>query len=67
VSWIVNHHAGITYKAGMLAEPIPLTISTNPVTYVATGALLVGLAAVAALIPARRAAAMNIPNALAHI
>jgi putative ABC transport system permease protein len=66
-SWFINHHANITYKAGMLAEPIPLTVSASPVTYIATGLLLTGLAALAALLPARRAARMKIPNALAHV
>jgi len=66
-SWFINHHANISYKAGMLAEPIPLRVSASPVTYVATGVLLIALAALAALVPARRAAAMKLPNALAHV
>jgi len=67
VSWFINHQAHVTYKAGMLAEPIPLTISVTPASCLFTALLLVFLAAIAAWIPARRAAAMKIPDSLGHV
>jgi putative ABC transport system permease protein len=63
---LVNR-AGITYKGGMLAEAIPLTIDLVPATYVTCVGVLCGLAVLAALLPARRAARMKIPDALGHL
>lgn len=58
--------SGVTYQAGLLAEPIPLGIAIDP-TGLAQTALLLGLVAlVAALLPARRASRLRIQDALGH-
>lgn len=56
--------AGITYKGGLLAEAIPLTIAVTPGLYIRSVVMLCLLAVLAAVIPARRAARMKIPDAL---
>jgi putative ABC transport system permease protein len=60
---LVNR-AGITYKGGLLAEAIPLTIAVTPGLYMRSVVMLCVLAVIAAVIPARRAARMKIPDAL---
>lgn len=60
------NRAGITYKGGLLAEAIPLSIAITPGLYVRSAITLCLLAVIAALIPARRAARMKIPDALGH-
>lgn len=55
---------GITYKAGLLLEPIPLYVEPIPTVYLATIAALGGLSVLAAIVPARRASRMTIPSAL---
>jgi len=57
--------AGITYKGGMMSEPIPLGIALDPSVWLAAAAFLIGVAVFAAWLPARRAARGKIPDALA--
>ncbi|MCA9516289.1 MAG: FtsX-like permease family protein [Myxococcales bacterium] len=57
--------AGITYRAGVMAHPIPLTLGYEPGAWLAGGAALAGLAMLAAVLPARRAVKRAIPDALA--
>jgi putative ABC transport system permease protein len=58
--------AGVTYKAGLLSEPIALRIALDPPNWAFTAAFLAAVAVAAALLPARRAARAGIPDALAH-
>jgi ABC-type lipoprotein release transport system permease subunit len=66
LTFLLNH-SGITYSGGIAAEPIPLAIAYVPVTYAITMALLSLMAVAAAILPANRAARMNIPDALGHL
>jgi putative ABC transport system permease protein len=59
--------AGITYDAGLMALPFPLEIALVPSTFAGGALLLAVLAALAAVVPARRAARARIPEALAHV
>lgn len=65
ISALINH-AGVTYNAGMMAQPIPLGVATDLAAYGKVAAFLVGVAVFAAWLPARRAARMRIPDALAY-
>lgn len=65
VSVLVNR-AGLTYKPGIMATPIPLGLAIEPLRYLAVAAFLVGLSIFAAWRPARRAARTPIPDALAY-
>jgi putative ABC transport system permease protein len=58
--------AGITYRAGLMSEPIPLGISLDPGSWLFAAAFLVGVAVAAAYLPARRAARARIPDSLAY-
>jgi putative ABC transport system permease protein len=58
--------SGITYNAGLFAQPIPLAVRYVPRTWAEAAALLAAIAALAALVPARRAARTRIPDALTH-
>jgi putative ABC transport system permease protein len=58
--------AGITYNAGLLAQPIALGVRYLPSTWAAAAGFLSAVAAAAAVLPARRAARTRIPDALAH-
>jgi putative ABC transport system permease protein len=64
---ILLNRAGIMYDAGMVAMPIALHIGLRPGTYVVSAAFLALLAALAAVLPARRAARTRIPEALTHV
>ncbi len=59
--------AGITYDAGMMAQPLPLKIAVVPGAYAAAALFLAGVAALAAIVPARRAAKLRIPDSLTHV
>jgi putative ABC transport system permease protein len=65
LTWLLNH-SGITYKAGVLTESIPLTIAWLPRAWIVAALFLSGVAAAAALFAARRAVRMKIPDALGH-
>ncbi|WP_242352251.1 ABC transporter permease [Anaeromyxobacter sp. SG64] len=58
--------AGITYNAGLLAQPIALGVRYLPRTWSAAAVFLSTVAAAAAVLPARRAARARIPDALSH-
>lgn len=58
--------SGITYNAGILAQPIPLAVRYVPLTWAQAAAFLAAIAALAAIVPARRAAWTRIPDALTH-
>jgi putative ABC transport system permease protein len=66
VTLLVNA-AGVTYDAGLLAQPFPLHLELVPRTYAGTALFLAAVAAVAAVVPARRAARARIPDALTHV
>ena len=57
--------AGVTYSAGILANPIPLGVAMDPRDWLRVAALLTAVAFLAAWLPARRAARRGIPDALA--
>jgi putative ABC transport system permease protein len=63
---LVNH-AGITYKGGVLALPIALRIAYGANAYALAFVFLTAVAMLAALVPARSAAQLAIPDALAHV
>lgn len=58
--------AGLTYSGGVAATPIPLTVSLVPAACLFALVFLSGVAVLAALLPARRAARLSIPDALGH-
>ncbi len=58
--------SGVTYSAGLFAQPIPLAVRYLPGTWAAAAALLSAIAATAAVLPARAAARIRIPEALTH-
>lgn len=62
-----GNRAGVTYKAGVLADSIPLAIAVVPGVWLAAVAFLSAVAALATWLPARRAARLAIPDALAHV
>jgi putative ABC transport system permease protein len=64
VTALVNG-AGVTYTGGVLASPIPLGVAVDPGDYLRVASALVAVAVLAAWLPARRAARMRIPDALA--
>ncbi len=58
--------SGVTYNAGLFAQPIPLAVRYLPWTWVEAAAFLAAVAALASVVPARRAAKARIPEALTH-
>jgi ABC-type lipoprotein release transport system permease subunit len=66
VTAVVNA-AGVTYDAGLMAQPFPLHLDFVPGTYLAAAAFLSAVAALAAVLPARRAVRAPIPDALTHV
>ena len=59
--------ADIGYRGGLAAQPIPLTISIVPSACLFAVLFLSGVAVLAAIMPARRAARLAIPDALGHV
>jgi putative ABC transport system permease protein len=69
-TWVTTriiNAAEISYDGGMAATPIPLTVSLVPSACVFAVVFLSGVAVLAALMPARRAARLGIPDALGHV
>jgi putative ABC transport system permease protein len=62
---IVNG-AGLSYSGGVAATPIPLTVSLVPSACLFALVFLSSVAMAAAILPARRAARLSIPDALGH-
>lgn len=58
--------AGLSYSGGVAATPIPLTVSLVPAACLFALVFLSGVAMLAAVMPARRAARLSIPDALGH-
>ena len=58
--------AGVSYSGGFAATPIPLTVSLVPAACLFALIFLSAVAILAALVPARRAARLAIPDALGH-
>jgi len=58
--------SGITYSSGIYAEPVRMHIDFVPEAYAVAGLVLIGVAVLAALGPATRAARLAIPEALAQ-
>jgi putative ABC transport system permease protein len=58
--------AGLSYKAGLAAQAIPLTVSLLPRVCLFATVFLGSVAVLAAALPARRAARLGIPDALGH-
>jgi putative ABC transport system permease protein len=61
------NRSGVTYKAGILTDSIPLAIAVVPSVWLGAVVCLSGLALLATLVPARHAARMPIPDALGHV
>jgi putative ABC transport system permease protein len=59
--------AGITYKGGVASQAIPLSVSLLPSSVLFATVFLSGVAVVAAMLPARRAARLRIATALGHV
>jgi putative ABC transport system permease protein len=66
VSVLVNA-AGITYDGGLASMPMPFKVSVLPGMYAMSAVFLAFLAALAAIVPARRVARARIPEALTHV
>ena len=64
--WAIGR-AGIRYQAGILADAITLELDYVPLTYAVTALFLTVVAVAAAVLAARRAAYMKIPDALGHV
>jgi putative ABC transport system permease protein len=60
------NHSGITYKAGVLVDAIPLAVRLVPGAFGFAAVFLSCVAMVAAIGPARRGARLGIPQALGH-
>jgi putative ABC transport system permease protein len=58
--------ADVTYSGGIASQPIPLTVSLLASASAFAAAFLSGVAVLAAVFPARRAARLPIPDALGH-
>lgn len=65
VTALVNG-ANVTYSAGVLSEEIALGVAYSPLAYALAGAFLTSVAVLAAVLPARRASRLGIPDALGH-
>ena len=68
-TWVliqVVNGAGLSYDGGVAATPIPLTVSLVPAACAFALVFLSGVALAAAIMPARRAARLSIPEALGH-
>lgn len=63
----VCNRSGVTYKAGLLADSIPLAVAVVPTVWALAVAFLSIVAMLAAWLPARRAARLSIPEALGHV
>jgi putative ABC transport system permease protein len=69
-TWLVTrlvNAAHVSYDGGIAATPIPLTVSVVPAACAFAVLFLSGVAILAALMPARRAARISIPDALGHV
>jgi putative ABC transport system permease protein len=66
ITAVVNR-AGIVYDGGIVSTPLVAKIAVRAGTYAISALLLSLLAAAAAIVPARRAAARLIPDALSHV
>ena len=58
--------ADVTYSGGIASQPVPLTVSLLASASAFAVAFLSGVAVLAAVFPARRAARLPIPDALGH-
>lgn len=65
VTWALNA-ADIIAPAGLLARPIRLGVAYLPATWLGAAVFLSAVAALAAVVPARRAVRQRIPDALTH-
>jgi putative ABC transport system permease protein len=63
----VCNRSGVTYKAGILADSIPLAVAVVPSVWLGAVLWLCALAMLATWVPARHAARMPIPDALGHV
>jgi putative ABC transport system permease protein len=63
--WLINA-SGLSYKAGLAAQAIPLTVSLLPRVCVFAALFLSSIAVAAAVLPARRAARLGIADAMGH-
>lgn len=61
------NHSGISYKAGVVSDPIPLGVALVPSVWLSALLFLSTVAMLAAFLPARHAARMKIPEALGHV
>jgi putative ABC transport system permease protein len=61
------NHAGISYGGGLLSGTMPLAVAVVPGAYAFSVAFLSSVAVLAALLPARQAARLGIPEALGHV
>jgi len=59
--------SGMTYNAGLAAQPMALGVRYLPATWAGATLFLAAVAAAAAVVPARRAARSRIPDALSHV
>lgn len=64
---VAINNAGLSYSGGVAATPIPLTVSLIPSACLFALVFLSGVAMFAAVLPARRAARLAIPDALGHV
>ncbi len=65
-SWVINL-LGLTYKAGMLTEPVPFRVAFSASIYLGSAVFLVIIATFAAAMPAYRATGRKVSELLTHV
>ena len=66
-AWAIIRAVGPTYTPPGVSTPVPLTVELVPQALVLLAVCLIILSLVAAIMPARRAARLNIVDALGHV
>ncbi|MFL5815624.1 MAG: ABC transporter permease [Bdellovibrionia bacterium] len=65
-SWAINL-IGLTYKAGMLTEPVPFRVAFSAPIYISSAVFLVVIATLAAVVPAYQATGRRVSELLTHV
>jgi putative ABC transport system permease protein len=65
-SWFINL-ISLTYKAGMLTEPVPFRVAFSAPIYISSAVFLVVIATLAAMVPAYQATGRKVSELLTHV